>query len=157
MPDQGEPINKAFLLHLKEAPHSQGLILLGDFKYLDICWKNRMVRSRQSRKLLECIEDNFLNQVIDSSTRRGAILEFMVTKTSELIRDFEIGGRQQWSCTGRVHSPEGHGKSKDRTLNYRKAKFHLFKELVNRNPRELALRDKGEEQSWQIFDQGYFP
>ncbi|KFQ65375.1 hypothetical protein N334_04245, partial [Pelecanus crispus] len=45
----------------------------------------------------------------------------------------------------------GQAKSKVRTLNFRKAKFQLFRELVNRTPWETGLRDKGAEQSWQIF------
>ena len=45
----------------------------------------------------------------------------------------------------------GQAKSKVRTLTVRQAKFQLFKELVNATPRETARRDKGAEQSWQIF------
>ncbi|KFQ65391.1 hypothetical protein N335_01657, partial [Phaethon lepturus] len=49
----------------------------------------------------------------------------------------------------------GQAKSKVRTLNFRKAKFQLFRELVNRTPWETALRDKGAEQSWQIFKDAF--
>lgn len=45
----------------------------------------------------------------------------------------------------------GQMKSKVRPLNCRKAKFQLFKEIVNRTPWKTALRDEGTEQSWQIF------
>ncbi|KFQ70162.1 hypothetical protein N335_13707, partial [Phaethon lepturus] len=38
-----------------------------------------------------------------------------------------------------------------RTMNFRKAKFQLFRELVNRTHWETALRVKEAEQSWQIF------
>jgi len=38
-----------------------------------------------------------------------------------------------------------------RTLNLRKEKFQLFKKLVSRTPWETVLRDRGVEQSWQIF------
>jgi len=38
-----------------------------------------------------------------------------------------------------------------RTLNFRKAGFQLFKELVSRTPWEMVLKDRGAEQSWQIF------
>jgi len=38
-----------------------------------------------------------------------------------------------------------------RTLNFRKANFQLFKELVSRTPWEMVLRDRGAEQSWKIF------
>ncbi|KFQ66130.1 hypothetical protein N335_00947, partial [Phaethon lepturus] len=46
-------------------------------------------------------------------------------------------------------------KSKVRTLNFRKANCQLFREFVNRTPWENALRDKGAEQSWQIFKDAF--
>ncbi|GAB0204009.1 mitochondrial enolase superfamily member 1 [Grus japonensis] len=91
-PDQGEPIDKAFLLQLQEASCLQALILLGDFNHPDICWKSSMATYRQSRRLLECIEDNFLSQVIDSPTRGDVILGLMVINGSELISDIKTGG-----------------------------------------------------------------
>ncbi|KFR00437.1 hypothetical protein N306_00145, partial [Opisthocomus hoazin] len=41
---------------------------------------------------------------------------------------------------------EAQMKSKVRTLNFRKANFQLFKELVSRTPWETVLRDKGADQ-----------
>jgi len=64
-PDPGEPTDEAFFLQLQGTSRSQALILLGDF---DICWKSSMVSYRQSRRFLECTKDNFLSQVIDTST-----------------------------------------------------------------------------------------
>ena len=52
-PDQEEPIDDFVLLCLQEAP-SQDLILMGDFKHLDVCWENNMVGFKQSRRLLQC-------------------------------------------------------------------------------------------------------
>jgi len=68
LPDQRESTDEAFFLQLQKASHSQALVLLGDFNHPDICWKSSTVSCRQSGKLLECIEDNFLSQVIDSPT-----------------------------------------------------------------------------------------
>ncbi|KFR09813.1 hypothetical protein N306_03128, partial [Opisthocomus hoazin] len=42
-------------------------------------------------------------------------------------------------------------KSIVRTLNFRRANFQLFKEIVRRTPGEPILRDRGTEQSWQVF------
>ncbi|KFR14245.1 hypothetical protein N306_11783, partial [Opisthocomus hoazin] len=42
-------------------------------------------------------------------------------------------------------------KSIVRTLNFRRANFQLFKEIVRRSPWETVLRDRGTEQSWQVF------
>ena len=47
-------------------------------------------------------------------------------------------------------------KSKIRTLNFRKADFQLFRELVNKIPWETGLMGKGTEQSWQIFKEAFF-
>ncbi|KFQ27244.1 hypothetical protein N331_08889, partial [Merops nubicus] len=41
------------------------------------------------------------------------------------------------------------------TLNFKKANFQLFKELLNRTPWEAVLRDKGTEQSWQIHKEAF--
>ncbi|KAK4807155.1 hypothetical protein QYF61_024275 [Mycteria americana] len=62
-PDQGEPVDEAFLLQLWEASRSQALILLGDFNYPDTCWKSSTASCKWSRRLLECVEDNFLIKV----------------------------------------------------------------------------------------------
>ncbi|KAK4827189.1 hypothetical protein QYF61_015151 [Mycteria americana] len=91
-PDQGEPTDETFFLQLWEASCSQSLVLLGDVSHPDICGKSSTASSRQSRKLLQCIEDNFLTQVIDTCTRGDAILDLMVTNASELISDVKIGG-----------------------------------------------------------------
>jgi len=68
-PEQSEPVNEAFYLQLQEVSTSQVLVLLGDFNHPDICWKNSTESSRQSRRLLEHTEDNFLSQVIDGPTK----------------------------------------------------------------------------------------
>ena len=83
----------------------------------------------------------------------------MVTNASELIGDVKIGGSLGCSDHALVEfavlRDMGKAKSKVRTLNFRKANFHLFQELVNRTPWETALRDKGAEQNWQIFKDAF--
>ena len=46
-------------------------------------------------------------------------------------------------------------KSKIMVLNFRKANFQLFRELVNKTPWETVLIGKGAEQSWQIFKKAF--
>jgi len=45
----------------------------------------------------------------------------------------------------------GLAKSKVRTPNFRIEIFQLFKELLDKAHWETVLRDKGIEQSWQLF------
>ncbi|KAF1446075.1 hypothetical protein FQV07_0012864, partial [Pygoscelis papua] len=91
-PDQGDPIKGNLLMKPQEASRSQAFVVLGDFNHPDICWKSSTASCRQSRRLLECIEDNFLSQVIGNPTRGDAILDLLVTNASELIGDVKIGG-----------------------------------------------------------------
>jgi len=55
------------------------------------------VSCRQSRRLLERIEDNFLSQVIDGRTGRDAILDLLLTNTNEPIGDIRTGGCLSYS------------------------------------------------------------
>ena len=91
-PDQGEPTDESSFLQLQEASYSQSLVLLGDINHPDIYWKSSMVSCRLCRRFLECIDDNFLNQVIDTPTRVEAILDLMITSASELIGNIKPGG-----------------------------------------------------------------
>jgi len=78
------------------------------------------------------------------------MLDLLVTNASELIRDAMSGGSLGCSDHALVECAVlrdmGQAKSKVRTLNFRKPKSQHFKQLVNRNPWETALTDKGAEQ-----------
>ena len=67
-PDQWEPVDKAFLLHLQEVLCLQALVLMRDFNHPDICWDSGMAGGRQSRRFLEPVEGKFLVQVLDGLT-----------------------------------------------------------------------------------------
>ena len=79
----------------------------------------------------------------------------MLTNANELIGDIRFG-----HCLGcsdcaivefTLSSYMRQSKSKIRKLNFRKANFQLFRELVNRTPWETVLTGKGAEQSWHIL------
>lgn len=86
-------------------------------------------------RLLECIEDNFLSEVIAGPTRRNAGVDLMVTSASQLVGGLKIGGSLccsdhtlvEFAALGDV----GQTKSKVRTLNFGKAKLQLYKKLVS--------------------------
>ena len=111
-----------------------------------ICWKSSTVSCRQSRRLLECIEDKFLGQVIDGPTRGGTTMDVLLTSVNELIDDIRIGG-----CLGcsdhavvefTLQRDMRQVKSKARKLNFRKANFQLFKELIKKTPGKLSSRTR---------------
>ena len=123
-------MEEAFLLQLQEVSHSRALVLMGDFKHLDVCWDSGMVGSRQSRRFLESAEDNFLVQVVDGPTQGEALLDLVLTNAEESIREVKIGG--SLGCSDRalvefvILKNAGLGKSRARTLCFRRANFWLL-------------------------------
>jgi len=135
-PDQSEPVNAAFYLELQEVLRSQALVLLGDFNHPDICWKRSTVSYRQSRMLLECIE---LPESRNWWPHQEGMwyLDLLLIIVSELIGDIRIGGCLGCSDHAMVEfvlwRDMRQVKSKIKKLNFRKANFQLFSELVKKS------------------------
>jgi len=87
-----------------------------------------------------------------------ARIDVLAVLINELISDIKIGGSLGCSDHALVKftvlRDVGKVRSMVRTLNFRKANFQLFKELVSRTPWETVLRDRGE-QTWQILKDAF--
>jgi len=70
----------------------QALVLMGDFKHPDICCKDHTARHTQCRRFLQSIYDNFLMQVVEEPTRKGALLDLVVKNRDGLVEDVQVGG-----------------------------------------------------------------
>ena len=86
-------------------------------------------------------------------------MDLMVTNSSELIGDVKTGGNLGCSdhALGEFTVLRGTGKVRSivRTLDFRKANFQLFKELLSRTPWETGVRDRGTEWSWKILKDAF--
>ncbi|GAB0197130.1 hypothetical protein GRJ2_002178300 [Grus japonensis] len=91
-PDQGDRADEALYRQIGAASCSQALVLTGDFSHPDICWRDNAAERKQSRRFLECIDDNFLLQVIEEPTRRGAMLDLILTNKEGLVGDVKLKG-----------------------------------------------------------------
>lgn len=100
----------------------------------DICWKSSTKSCRQPRRLLECIQEKFLSQAIESPARGNVTLDLMVTNAGEL------------TCSLGCSDP---ALVEVAATNFpaSEANFQFLNYLVNRTNWETALRDKGAEQS----------
>ena len=66
-----------------------------DFNFPDICWKYNTVQTKQSRRFLECMIDDFLTQLVREPTRGGAPLDLLFTNREGLGGNVEVR-----SCPG---------------------------------------------------------
>jgi len=95
--------------------------------------------------------------MMETPTRGEALLDLLFSNVEELIREVKIGVGCSLGCSDHtlVELPilrgTGQVKSRDRTLNLRKANFQLFRVPVPGIPWEIACRGKGVKESCEIF------
>jgi len=146
-PDQEEEVDEAFYRQLKVASQSQALVLLVDFNHPDISWEDHTARHAQSRRFLQSIDDNFLMQVVEDPTRRGMLLDLVLMNKEGLVEDMKIGGSLSCSDCEIVEFRILHGgnmaRSKIKTLDFRRANFGLFEDLLRGIPWVRALEGRG--------------
>ncbi|GAB0178067.1 hypothetical protein GRJ2_000272000 [Grus japonensis] len=89
-PDQEDQPDEALSIEIIVASHSQALVLMGNFSHPDICWRDNTAGREKSRNFLECIDDNFLLQVTEELTRRGAMLDLVLTNKEGLVGNVKL-------------------------------------------------------------------
>jgi len=111
---------------------------VGDFNHPDISWEDHTARNTQSRRFLQSIDDNFLMQVVEEPTRRGALLDLVLTNKEGLVEDVKAGdslGCSDHEMVGfRILRGGSRAISRIKTLDFRRANFGLFKERLGGIP-----------------------
>jgi len=133
-PDQEAEVDEAFCRQLKVASRSAALVLTGDFNHPDISWEDHTARHMQSRRFLQSIDDNFLTQVVEQPTRRGVRLDLVLTKRDRLFEDVKVRGSLGCSdyemAEFRLLRGGSRAINRIKTLDFRRANFGLFKDLL---------------------------
>ena len=139
--------DEAFYEQLVDVERLPALDLLGDFNFPDVCWKYNAAQRKQSRRLLEWVEDSFLTQLVQEPTRGGALLDLLFTNSEGLVGDVKAGNclgqsnheTVEFSILGDVIRVT----SKTAILNFQRADSDLFRMLVARVPWELLFKGEG--------------
>ncbi|GAB0203333.1 hypothetical protein GRJ2_002798900 [Grus japonensis] len=154
-PYQEDRAEEALYRQIGAASHSQALVLMGDFNHSDICWRDNTAGHKQSRRFLECVDDNFLLQVIEEPTRRGAMLDLILTNKEGLVGNVKLKG--SLGCSDhemvefRIFRAARRARSKLTTLDFRRADFGPFRDLLGRVRWAKALEGRGAQDSCLIF------
>ncbi|TRZ12815.1 hypothetical protein HGM15179_014306 [Zosterops borbonicus] len=154
-PNQEEEVDNLFYKQLETVSGSSALVLVGDFNLPDICWELNTAEKRQPRKFLECIDDNFLSQLVSEPTRGETMLDLLFTNRDGLVEDVVVGGRLgqsdheiiEFSIIGEIRRYI----NKTFTLDFQRADFGLFRRLIQEVSWEEALKNKGVQESWVLF------
>lgn len=92
-----------------------------------------MVSSKQSKRLLESVENNFLVQILDSPTTSETLLGLALVCVKETFK--EVKFRSSLGCSEHdlvkftIWRNMGLARVKSELLNFRRVDFRMFKEL----------------------------
>jgi len=132
----------------------------GPFHPLPFCdsmirCEDHTARHSQSRRFLQSIDDNFLMQVVQEPTKKGALLDLVLTNKEGLVEDVKAGGRLVYRDHEMVEFRIPHGGSRAisriKTLDLRRANFGLFKALLGGIPWASGLEGRGFQECWSLF------
>lgn len=108
-----------------------------------------------TRRFLECVDDNFLFQVIEKPVRRAALLSLILNYKEDLMGNVNLKGSVGCSdhkvVEFKVLRAMRKMHSKLATLNFRRAEMALFRDVTGRVPWDKALEGRGAQESWLIF------
>ncbi|GAB0183301.1 hypothetical protein GRJ2_000795400 [Grus japonensis] len=91
-PNQDDQVDEALYRQIGAASGSQALVLMGALNQPNICWRDNTARHKQSRRFLKCIDDNLLLRVIEEPTRRGVVLDLVLTNKEWLVGNVKLKG-----------------------------------------------------------------
>jgi len=132
--NQGEQTDEIFYQQLGEVSRLLAFILMGTSTY-QIPAGNTIQR-KQARWFLECVEDNFLTQLVSEPTREGAPLDLLFANRERLVGDVMVGGRLGYhdheTIEFSILREVRRGGNRNATLDFQRADFGLFRSLIDR-------------------------
>jgi len=154
-PSQDEEADEVFCKRLAEVSQSLVLVLMMAFNLPEVCWKYNTAERKQSRRFLECVEDNFLMQLVSEPTRGGASLDLWFTNREGLVGDVVVRGCLGLSAHEMIEFLfQGHVKRraiKTTTVDFQREDFDLLRTLAERVPQERVLKGRGVQAGWTFF------
>ena len=156
-PNQDEEVDEVFYKRLAEVSQPLALVVMGDFNSPDICWKYNTTERKETGRFLNCVEENFLTQLVNEPTRGGALLDLLFINTEGPVGDVEIRGHIGFSdhemTEFSVRDEVKRGASKTTTMDFQRADFGLFRRLTETVPCKRVLKDKGIHAGWTFFQE----
>jgi len=88
-------VDEALCKQIGVASHSQNTVLMGDVNHHGICWRDNTAGHQKLKRFLECVDDNF--QVVLESTRKGAMLDHVLSNKEVLVSNTKLKGNCVYS------------------------------------------------------------
>ena len=127
-----------------------------NFNYPNTCWRNGTTEGhKQSTRFLECFDDNFQTQVTEELMMGDDLLDLIHINKEKLTGDVKV--RDNLNCSDHkmvafcILRRANKANSKITALDFRMADFSLFRDMLGRNPWDMALERRGAQESYLVF------
>ena len=130
-------------------------LVLGDFNYPDIDWGLQHASDDISKKFLDCVHDNFLEQMVHFPTRGGNYLDLVLTNRNSIISNMHslarLGSSDHESVSFDLDINVHSSSNNKETYNYRKGDYDKFRLLLSEIDWDSKFRDKSCTEMWETF------
>ena len=91
-PDQSKELDVEMVKEFKTAcsNKAKNTVIMGDFNFPDIKWDSFSFTDERSSIFVNCILENFLNQVVHEPTRHAALLDLLLTNEENLVDEVRV-------------------------------------------------------------------
>ncbi len=75
---------------INSLPHDKTIVITGDFNFRDICWQTNSATSAISNVFLNCVNDNYLCQLVEKPTRINYINDLIFTNDISIVQSCDV-------------------------------------------------------------------
>ena len=154
-PGVNEEVETQLFKQIEMAAKAGTVVLMGDFNYPDIDWKNGTAGTTKGRTFINLLHDNFMVQFVDTPTRKDALLDLVISNQAELVTNIHIKehlGNSDHNMISFNLSVKQHAHTgKTKTLNFRRANFPMLRAALQHIDWEGMFAQKNTEQKWESF------
>ena len=143
-----------------DLPHTTDALIVGDFNFRDICWESNISNSFIGNFFLNCVNNNYLHQLIDTPTRVNYINDLLLTNNMTIVENFTIehnfstSDHKLMSVNINFFQPPV-VKQKRKVYLYSKGDYVSIQEKVNNMDWNTLLSSNIIEDNWSTFKMIY--
>lgn len=131
------------------------VLLLGDFNYSNVDWELLHARDDISQSFLDCIQENFLEQVVHECTRGTRCLDLVLTNQSNIVNNMHVlaplGNSDHNSLCFELNLNMQIASNNKHKYNYNKGNYNKFRRSLNDINWDQLFMNKNCNDMWDLF------
>lgn len=132
-PDSGALHDQEMFNIIEREGNKNSLFLMGDFNYAELDWGDQDLIDR-NHPFVECLDNNFLSQVVDKPSRGNNYLDLIMTTDNSVIGNVTVGepfdGSDHKTISVELYFEVSKEEKKYPMYNYFKADYDVIRDYV---------------------------